>query len=577
MPRERSLNYSTEVAGAAESNAEDNESLGQFLRHHCFNLRRQCANPKCGKSVLCHEQVFSHHGGRLSIKVHQLTAEHAMPSEDIYAWTVCRKCPAAKAGTRLRLSAPTLDLSLGRFLESNFYNTVATTRRPGCPHSLHLHHERYFGCGSLVCSVRFQQCVVFGITPPLPPRLLPAPAHVPALIVANDVQLSPASAAAAHALSHANTLNEVARGVLAIAADKADADSDTLGRAAVGAAAAASGGDAASTASAGDLGSHELLCEMMRWGDALPKVEVRYEEADVGASLPHGAVPVRTTILFPASFAALRERFCEGGDAAFVASLRQAVPWYTGRGGRSGSTFLKTLDGRYILKQVKEREFWDFHAHAPTYFSFVSKTPTTLPSALVKVLGAFVVEFRTEESSKVETRHLLCQENLFYGKNVVRMCDLKGARRERKDDTNELDENETVIDENLFKFNNGYPLLLSEAAKQRLTRALWNDTLFLASINVMDYSLLVGMVQTSSGSGQGAHAGVAPGAGVTVSDGRGEEWTLMVGLIDYCRQYTWKEEAESRIKRATVIQPKQYKRRFREALHRYFMASIEKV
>ena len=60
----------------------------------------------------------------------------------------------------------------------------------------------------------------------------------------------------------------------------------------------------------------------------------------------------------------------------------------------------------------------------------------------------------------------------------------------------------------------------------------------------MDYSLLVGMVQTSSGQGQ--HASAAPGA-ITVSDGRGEEWTLMVGLIDYCRQYTWKEEAESRI------------------------------
>ena len=52
--------------------------------------------------------------------------------------------------------------------------------------------------------------------------------------------------------------------------------------------------------------------------------------------------------------------------------------------------------------------------------------------------------------------------------------------------------------------------------------------------------------------------------------------TLVVGLIDYCRQFAWKEEVESRIKRATVIQPKQYKRRFREALHRYFMASIAK-
>ena len=106
------------------------------------------------------------------------------------------------------------------------------------------------------------------------------------------------------------------------------------------------------------------------------------------------------------------------------------------------------------------------------------------------------------------------------------------------------------------------------------TRALWNDTLFLASINVMDYSLLVGMVQTASGDEAGGVAATSAGTTVTVSDARGEQWTLMVGLIDYCRQFTWKEEAESRIKRATVIQPKQYKRRFREALHRYFMASI---
>ena len=131
-------------------------------------------------------------------------------------------------------------------------------------------------------------------------------------------------------------------------------------------------------------------------------------------------------------------------------------------------------------------------------------------------------------------------------------------------------------------------MLLSEAAKQRLTRALHNDTLFLASINVMDYSLLVGMVQTSKG--QGSTAGTTGtgaaqaggqvvgggGATITVLDGHGEEWTLMVGLIDYCRQFMWKEEVESRIKRATVIQPKQYKRRFRDALNRYFMPSISK-
>lgn len=188
------------------------------------------------------------------------------------------------------------------------------------------------------------------------------------------------------------------------------------------------------------------------------------------------------------------------------------------------------------------------------------------------MLAAVVVEYRQLDSGKLSTYHLLIQENLFYGKKIERMCDLKGAHRNRGGE----DENETVLDENLFRFNNGYPLLLSEAAKQRLTRALWNDTAFLTWINVMDYSLLVGFVRTSQGQEEGGKVAEARPGAITVHDGHGEQWTLMVGLIDYCRQYMWKEEVESRIKRATVQKPEQYKRRFREALHRYFMASIEK-
>ena len=322
----------------------------------------------------------------------------------------------------------------------------------------------------------------------------------------------------------------------------------------------------------GEIRSHDALCELMRWGDAAPKIELRFDDEAQAAAipgLPAGFAALKATVLYPASFAALRERFCEGGDAAFAGSLRHAVPWNSGRGGKSGSTFLKTLDDRFVLKQVPRSEFQSFHEHAATYFAFVSRTSwSQLPSALVKILGAIVIEYRAPDGSK-HTCHLLVQENLFYGKNVARMCDLKGAHRKRDGE----DDDGTVVDEALFRFNNGYPLLLSEAAKQRLTRALHNDTLFLASINVMDYSLLVGMVQTAKGDESGGAAGEAA---VTVVDGHGEEWTLMVGLIDYCRQFMWKEEVESRIKRATVIQPKQYKRRFRDALNRYFMASIDK-
>merc|ERR1719198_1259427 len=109
------------------------------------------------------------------------------------------------------------------------------------------------------------------------------------------------------------------------------------------------------------------------------------------------------------------------------------------------------------------------------------------------------------------------------------MCDLKGARRERKDESGELDENDTVLDENIFRFNRGYPLLLSEGAKQRLARALWNDTLFLASINVMDYSLLIGMApaanrdpnatNAAANASSSASAASSPGASCAASEG----------------------------------------------------------
>eukprot|EP00966_Prymnesium_polylepis_P173872 4022647-Prymnesium_polylepis.1 len=56
----------------AERHPEDCQTLGQYLQTHCFNLHRQCKNPKCREGVLRHEQCFSHHGGRFSLRVQQV-------------------------------------------------------------------------------------------------------------------------------------------------------------------------------------------------------------------------------------------------------------------------------------------------------------------------------------------------------------------------------------------------------------------------------------------------------------------------------------------------------------------------
>jgi hypothetical protein len=79
---------------------------------------------------------------------------------------------------------------------------------------------------------------------------------------------------------------------------------------------------------------------------------------------------------------------CPSLTACFVRI--DALLRYAGRGGQRG-TFLKTTDDRYLLKYLPKSEFWAFHEHAPTYFMFVSNTPT-LPSVLCKILGAVHVE-----------------------------------------------------------------------------------------------------------------------------------------------------------------------------------------
>jgi len=57
------------------------------------------------------------------------------------------------------------------------------------------------------------------------------------------------------------------------------------------------------------------------------------------------------------------------------------------------------------------------------------------------------------------------------------------------------------------------PLYIREESKKRLTLGLWNDTVFLSKVNVMDYSLLVGVDSTNN--------------------------ELLVGVIDYLRYVAW--------------------------------------
>jgi hypothetical protein len=118
---------------------------------------------------------------------------------------------------------------------------------------------------------------------------------------------------------------------------------------------------------------------------------------------------------------------------------------------------------------------------------------------------------------------------------------------------------QVYLDGNFIEMTHLSPLFTSEYSRKVLTTSIYNDTLFLSKLNIMDYSLLVGIDENSN--------------------------ELVFGIIDFIRTYTWDKKLESWVKETgllgggkdpTIVSPKQYKTRFREAMERYFLLVPDK-
>jgi hypothetical protein len=268
---------------------------------------------------------------------------------------------------------------------------------------------------------------------------------------------------------------------------------------------------------------------------------------------------IQCTCYFAKQFAALRAAMYptnKPNEDPFVISMTRCKKWKT-TGGKSGSTFMKSWDDRFLTKQVSRVELNAFLETGAGYFEYMTKVLFhELPSLLVKILGVYRVSYYNQEGKYVKY-DLIVMENLFYNRSFMKTFDLKGSIRNRY----QKDSTSVLLDQNLLEsFSGGDPLLVREPSKALLTMSVYNDTLFLSKLNMMDYSLLVGVDQKNN--------------------------QLVVGIIDYIRQYTWDKSVETWVKSATImgskneiptiISPKDYKLRFREAMNRYFVLIPDK-
>ncbi|KAF9875780.1 phosphatidylinositol-4-phosphate 5-Kinase [Colletotrichum karsti] len=265
-----------------------------------------------------------------------------------------------------------------------------------------------------------------------------------------------------------------------------------------------------------------------------------------------GSATMLCKIFYAEQFDALRRK-CGVADR-IVESLSRCLKWDS-KGGKTKSVFLKTLDDRLVLKGLSPIETSAFLRFAPAYFGIMAEALFhDLPSVIAKMLGFFQLIIKNPVTGVEIKLDLLLMENLFYDRGPTRLFDLKGSMRNRKiQSTGE--QNEVLLDENMVEFIYESPLFAREHSKKLLRASVWNDTLFLARQNVMDYSLMI-----------------------AVDESRKE---LVVGIIDCIRTYTWDKKLESWIKdrgfagggrnRPTVTSPKEYKSRFREAMARYIL------
>ncbi|KAJ2862909.1 Mitochondrial distribution and morphology protein 12 [Coemansia aciculifera] len=261
-------------------------------------------------------------------------------------------------------------------------------------------------------------------------------------------------------------------------------------------------------------------------------------------------------VFYIAQFEALRR--CNGCEGSYIESLSRCMP-YIAQGGKSGSAFLRTRDKRFIIKEVLNAESEAFLKFAPFYFKHMYRTyRDVLLTVLVKIFGFCRVSYRNARTKKWVEMNVIIMENLFYERTCKPTFDLKGSERNRMVDETGL--NEVLQDENFVKLIRKNPLCIRQQTKRHLHDAIWNDTLFLSKMNVMDYSLLVGV------------------------DERNNE--LVIGIVDFIRTFTWDKKLESWVKEAsilggggkspTIVSPKQYKKRFREAMERYFLMVPDK-
>lgn len=132
----------------------------------------------------------------------------------------------------------------------------------------------------------------------------------------------------------------------------------------------------------------EQVSQLLHSSLYLKDLHARVSFTDEG---PPGKVKYSVTCYYAKEFEALR-MICCPSETDFIRSLGRCRKWGA-QGGKSNVFFAKSLDDRFIIKQVTKTELESFIKFGPAYFKYLTESISTKsPTSLAKILGIYQVQ-----------------------------------------------------------------------------------------------------------------------------------------------------------------------------------------
>lgn len=258
--------------------------------------------------------------------------------------------------------------------------------------------------------------------------------------------------------------------------------------------------------------------------------------------------------------------------------------------GKSGAFFYYTADGNYMMKTVTQKEFEVLHQMLKQYYDHIAQNPATL---VVRFLGLHCLRVQAQRSYRMfpsEKKELffVVMANMFNTPcEINRRYDLKGSWVGR---VTPPDKRERTVALKDVDFQQAHEQIrVGEERREKLLAQIKRDSEFLASNNIIDYSLLLGIHEReegtateSSSSQMMAMVGGQAAAQQRTSQG---EWSsdrrtvYFMGIIDILTPYDGFKRMEHTVKAVrydsrgvSCCPPAQYAARFNHFMEGAFSA-----